>query len=446
MSGRFTVTIALVSMLWASGALAQQTQTPRASTQAPLALEELEQMALTNNPTLRQAAASVDAARMRAAQAGAWPNPTVGYVAEEVSPGPVIRGGEHGFFAEQTIPLGGKLRLGRQVFEQEAVEAQSLVTLQEQRVRSAVRTLFYEVLTIERRIEVLDRLSQLAVEAVGISRQLYNVGGADRPDVLVSELEASRAQLDVTAARNRRFALWRHLAATVGDRSLEPRPLASALETDLPMLDREASLSAILQRSPEVMAARATVERNRALVSRARRETSPNLFFRGGLSYNRELLEVGSEPVGWEGALEVGVSLPLFNRNQGGIAAAQAEEGRAAAELQRLELSIEARLANVFDEYLTSVQSVEAYRMEMVPKAEEAYKLYLARYQQMAAAYPQVLIAQRTLVQLNDEYLKYLERAWRAALRIQGFLVDDDGLGMPARAGDGETENPAWAR
>jgi len=51
----------------------------------------------------------------------------------------------------------------------------------------------------------------------------------------------------------------------------------------------------------------------------------------------------------------------------------------------------------------------------------------------MAAAYPQVLIAQRTLFQLNARYLSSLERAWRAAFRIEGLLPDDDGLLAPAR-------------
>ena len=47
-----------------------------------------------------------------------------------------------------------------------------------------------------------------------------------------------------------------------------------------------------------------------------------------------------------------------------------------------------------------------------------------------------MLIAQRTLFQLNAEYLQDLEAAWRAALRIQGFLVDDDGLAVPPRPGE----------
>lgn len=405
---------------------------------APLSLERLEQMALENNPTLRQAQAELDAARGRARQAGAFPNPVIGYTAEEVSGGAVIRGGEHGAFIEQQIPLGGKLARSRTIFEREADQAQAALELQRLRVRSTVRVLFHETLTAERRVQISERLSELVSEAVGISRQLANVGAADRPDVLEAEVEAARAQLQLTAARNRQFAVWRQLAAAVGNPGLQPAPLSATLESAVPELDRTGALKAILERSPEIQAARLGIERARAVVSRARRETYPDLFLRGVAAYNRELLDVSvggqARPVGWEGAFEVGISLPLFNRNTGGIAAARADETRAQAEVRRLELALESRLAGVFESYLTALRSAEVYRTQILPRAEEAYRLYLGRYREMAAAYPQVLIAQRTLFQTTDEYLMTVEQAWRASLQIQGFLVSD-ALDAPARPG-----------
>jgi cobalt-zinc-cadmium efflux system outer membrane protein len=419
-------------------------QTVPASPSAPLTLEELERMALERNPTLRQASAAVTAAQGRARQAGTWFNPTVGYSGEEIKPGEIIQLGEHGVFFEQLIPLGGKLRLSRQVFEREAEQATAFVDLQRERVVAAVRTLFYEILTTERRVEVLDRLSQLASEAVGVSRQLYNVGAADQPDVLDSEIEADRIQLELLGARNRRFALWRRLAVTVGDRSLMPRPLAADADA-LPEITREGALADVLRRSPQVRAARAEIERTKAVVTRARREPFPDLFVRATPAYNRERLERGPSgalrPIGWElGALEAGVTVPLFNRSTGAISAALADQARAEAELGRLELAIEARLAAVFEEYLTALRANEIYRDRVLPRANESHQLYLARYRQMAAAYPQVLVAQRTLVQMTEQYFQNLETAWRTALRIQGFLLDEDGLGIPMRPGEMELE------
>ena len=61
----------------------------------------------------------------------------------------------------------------------------------------------------------------------------------------------------------------------------------------------------------------------------------------------------------------------------------------------------------------------------MLPRAEQAYRLYQANYQNMAAAYPQALISQRTLFQLEVDYVQALENAWQSALGIRGFGLMD---------------------
>lgn len=428
-----TVLVAFVLTLGAATTYAQPSPSGPAER---LALDQLEQMALRANPTLAQATAAVDAARGRARQAGTWSNPTIGYTGEEIAPGDVIRGGEHGFFVEQTVPLGGKLRLGRDVFDRVADEAQSRVDLQRQRVIATIRTLFYEALTAERRVDVSERLAALANEAVDISAQLFNTGAADRPDVLESEIESRRAGLDLEAARNEQFTIWRRIAAVVNDPALTPRPLAGSIDTAIPELERAVVVKMTLDQSPAIAAARAAIERTRAVTALARRETYPDLFLRGSVLYNRELLETGGRPVGREAAVQAGVSVPLFNRNRGSIAAARAEEAAAQADLRRLELGLEARVADVFRTYLTALRASEEYSTEVLPRADEAYALYLDRYRNAAAAYPQVLIAQRTLFQLNAAYLENLVLAWHAALQLQGFLPGDalDAPGLEAAA------------
>ncbi len=414
-------------------------QAPRQGSGLALTLQQLEEIALKQNPTLVQAEAEVAANRGRALQAGLLPNPTVGYIGEEIKPGPIIRGGEHGLFAEQTIPLGGKLGLGRRVFEGATAAAEAAVAVQRQRVLNTVRMLFYEALAAQRRVEVRERLSQLASEAVTTSQQLYNTGAADRPDVLESEIEASQARLALDDAENARFKAWRRLAAAVGDPTLTIGPLVGDFDGPLPELDRAKALEAILRDSPEIKAARAAVDTSDLEIARARREPFPDLVLRGGTLYNRELLEVGPQgprPVGWEGRAEVGLTIPLFNRNQGNVATARARLSQAQSEMTRLRLDLEQRLASAFEEYLSALRRAEEYRAEIVPRAQEAYRLYLDRYRAMAAAYPQVLIAQRTLFQVTEQYVTAVERTWQSAVQLQGFLLS----GALRRPGTPETE------
>lgn len=425
------------SAVFFTASMAGAQPSPAAPAPPGITLAELERLALETNPTLAAAQARVDAARGRARQAGTWPNPVVGYTGEEIKTGELDARGEHGFFIEQTILLGGKLRLGRAVFDRAAERAEADLELQRQRILSTVRRVFFQTLTLDRRVEVHERLAALASEAVAITAQLFNVGAADRPDFLESEIEARRVQLELNASKNRTFAFRQELAAVVGNAEIAGRPLNGSVDQGLPDLERATVLRNLIEQSPQIRAARAEVARAQAATALARRETFPDLFVRGGAAYNRERGEDTGKPIGWEAAFEAGVSVPLFNRNAGGVAAARAEELRAQAEIKRLELSLQARLASEFSMYLTALGDSESYRTEILPRAEEAYRLYLARYREMAAAYPQVLVAQRNLFDLSSRYLERLEDAWQSALRIQGFL-SGDALQSPG-TGDNES-------
>src|SRR5262245_55321489 len=146
----------------------RDTASPLAQThgaEGKLRLEDLEQIALENNPSLAQAAASVRAATGRKHQSGLYPNPTMGATGDEVSPGPIIRGGEFGAFVEQRIVTAGKLSLSRLVFEQEELQAETTASAQRYRVLNSVRSLYYEALGAQRRLEVQTRLAALTREA-----------------------------------------------------------------------------------------------------------------------------------------------------------------------------------------------------------------------------------------------------------------------------------------
>jgi len=131
-----------------------------------------------------------------------------------------------------------------------------------------------------------------------------------------------------------------------------------------------------------------------------------------------------------QGGAQVGVQLPIFNRNQGNIAAAKGEIESAKQELARVKLQLQRDLATMFRDYDSARVTAQQYKADMLPRAEQAYKLYQTNYQKMAAAYPQVLISQRTLFQLEADYIQALENAWQNSLLIRGFGLRD-GLSGP---------------
>ncbi|MGH9846306.1 MAG: TolC family protein, partial [Blastocatellia bacterium] len=333
---------------------------------------------------------------------------------------------EHIAFIEQTIPLGGKLGKSRRIFAQEKAQAEQEAVAQKQRILNGVRVLFYRALGAQQLVEVRTQLAKLAREAVKITGELFNVGQADRPDAAQIMIEAERADLDLIMAENEREQVWQELGAVVGNPFLKPTSLIGELEKDLPVLDREALLSQMIANSPEVKRAMAGVERAKASVSRAKAEVAPDLFLRGGLGYNRELLEREislNRRTGPEAQVEIGLRIPLWNRNQGGIAAASAEQQMAEREVRRVELMLRARFASSFRTYQNALRVATQYEKNIVPQAQGAYDTYLRNFRGMAAAYPQVLIAQRTLFQVRAEYVGALVNTWQNAVLLRGYLL-----------------------
>ena len=397
-------------------------------TEPALRLEDLERMALQNNPTIGQAEAAIRAAEGRRAQAGLMPNPIIGYAGEELSVRAFGQKSEHYVFAEQEVPLGGKLKKSRDIFARESAQAQAEAATQKFRVLNAVRTLYYEALGAQRLVETRDELAKLASEAVEVTGELFNTGAADRPDVLAIQVEARRARLDLVMAENERDQIWRQIAAIVGDPFLKPARLVGDLEQGLPVLELEQLLATLLRESPEVKRAQAGIERARASLVRAKAEPTPNLFLRGGMGYSTELLETfppqpPGRKAGPEAFAEVGLRIPLFNRNKGAIAEAGAELDFAEREARRVELMLRARTASAFRAYQNALSVVTEYREQIVPRARQAYELYLENFRRMAAAYPQALIAQRTFFQTQAEYVRALVDVWRNATQLEGFML-----------------------
>ena len=387
-----------------------------------LGLGDLERMALEGNPTLAQAAAEIKAAEGKKLQAGIYPNPVIGATGDENTPGPIIRGGEFGFFVEQRLVTAGKLGKNRDVAEQERLQTETSAQAQKLRVLNSVRILYYEALGAERLVQVQTQLAELSQHAVKISQELLNVGAADRPDLLESEIEAERAEVSLALAQTAQTRVWRELAAVVANPSLMPIPLEGNLE-EMPRLELEAAMSRLFSDSPEIRNSELTIAREQAALQRAKVEKIPDVLARGGLRKNRELLEAGGRPVGLEGFFDVGFEIPFFNRNQGNVAAAQANLDRAERDVQRVKLSLRMRMARVYKEYQDAMITAERYRTQIIPRAQRAHELYLNNFRQMAAAFPQVLIAQRNLFQLQQDYITALVNTWRSAVEIEGLLL-----------------------
>lgn len=394
----------------------------------PRKLEEFEQLALKNNPTLKQAQAIFNESAALARQAGLWPNPSVGYEGAEIRGGS-FHGGEQGGFVQQTVVLGGKLRLRRDVLTQQ--HRSDALSAEEQKldVLGAVRVSFYEALAAQKASEVRGQLLQLAMNAAATAHQLANVGQADAPDVLQTEVEAEQAKLDFARSQRQYLQAFNMLAAVTG----EPRLPLALLEGDLnhpPEIDIEAWAQNAMQNSPSVKRAQQDTRRAEAELARQKREAVPDLTLRAGEEQNREVDSFSMRAVGAQSFAAASIQLPIFDRNQGNVQAAKAELERSQQEVERVKLSLAQDAQPLLQQYATDKLQAERYRTQMIPRAQRAYELYLQKYQAMAAAYPEVIISQRTFFQLQESYIQTLAELWTTAIKLQTYL-HADGLSAP---------------
>ena len=405
---------------------------------ALITLEQVQKIATESNPTLRQAEAEIRAATARQRQSGLYPNPTLAYTGDEIRGGSV-GGGKQGFFVQQTVVTGGKLSLGREVFRKEVKLAEIEAEEQRARVQSAVKMAFLRMLAAQELLDARRDLAAIAQDAAETQRRLMNTGQADETEVLEAQVDAQRMRMSARMQENTLREEWRSLAAVIGRPDLPLTAVDGDLEKGWPEVNEEEAVEAIAKESPAVRIADVAESRAQTVLSRAQRETIPDIQIRGGMEYNHELL--GSVPFakGWEGIAEVAVQIPLFNRNQGNVAAAHADIDRAGQEKRRIALTLLERAASAVDQYANARLMALEYRNDMLPLAKKAYGLMVEKYGQMLASYPRVLDAQRKLYELQIEYISALESVWTNGTALQGYLLTD---GLEAPAHPGEVDRP----
>jgi outer membrane protein, heavy metal efflux system len=387
---------------------------------APLTLDAVLTLARTHNPTLRAAQAAIAQSAGQAKQAGTLPNPVIGYEGDQIRGGS-YGGGEHGAFLQQTIPLGGKLGLRRDVYRAQQHTGEAALATQQQRIEADMESSFYAALALQQEIDTRRQLNAIAADATETARQLANVGQADAPDVLQSEVEQGQAALDTLTAERHYIAAFHQLTAIAGQPDLPLTRLAGDL-TATPA--QPPSLDTILAQSPAVQRADQAVHAAEAQLRSARREIVPDLTLRAGEQWNNELVrENPNIAAGPQSFASASIDLPLWNRNQGNIASAQAAVDAAQAEAARVRLALRHSAAPLIEQYSIAATQSARYRNDLLPRAQRAYDLYRERYRQMAAAYPQVLVSQRTLFQLQLAYIESLGELWQTSAQLRHFAL-----------------------
>ncbi len=407
--------LALAALLIASMSVVGQTVElpPPASA---LTLGEAESIALGSHPALAEAAAKVRAVRANCLQVGLPPNPTIGYVASEI--GDDGSAGQQGMYAGQQFIRGNKLELNRQVACQEVRQLEQRLQAERLGVLTEVRTAFFEVYLAERQIELADQLVDVSRRAVESVEQLVAVQEAPRIDVLQAEIELERIHVKSKQAAVARDAAWRRLAAAMN----QPNQLPRAVDADPASLrwphDWESSRQMLLDGSPQVAALAVDVARARAALARARVEPVPDVNAQVSVQQDTATDTTIA-------GVQVGMPIPLWNRNQGGIGKARQELAAAIHRLGRVELELTAKLAERMRQLESAQAQADAYQDRILRRAQQNLELTRQAYNAGEVSYLELLTVQRTYFESSLDYLNALGQVNQSVQLLIGFLLGD---------------------
>ena len=335
--------------------------TGSAARAAPLTIEQAIAKAVDAAPAMRAGEASIEAARASRLQADVRPNPSVSVEAENfVGTGPfgVLRQAEITAEYSQPFERGGKRAARVALAEREVAVAEAARTIARLELIASIERAYIDVLIADRAAEAArDRLS---IEQ-GLQREaLRRVRGYKDP--LFVETRAAARVADAAIARDiaetRRGTARSQLASFWGGDSKDIEPVGElARAIGAGPVDGLANADAAL--------IRAEADRAAAAVALEQTRATQDFTVSGGARFHRESNAV---------ALVAGVSIPLgrFDRNQGNIARAQAEQRRIAFAAEAARLDRQRRLTGLQAEADAALVRSQRLRAEVLPRARRA--------------------------------------------------------------------------
>ena len=401
---RLTLVSCCALLLAARASQAQEPVIPE-----KLSLAEAVRLATERNPSLAAVRSEIDIAQATRFDASRRPNPALTLTSEGF---PLRQENRATFFNNQdlTVRFDQEIELrGRRGLRTLAADAS--IDAARARVDDAQRVLTLDVqrayfqavlATVDREVartslEEIDR-------ALGLNQARFKEGEISGGELRRLQVERLRFVDDVFAAelalRNARSALLVLMNVTSLAHDFEvTEPLAaspSASPTALGVVaavlpDRiggqgsALSIDAVARR-PDVLAAQRDIARADTETRLQRALRTPNLTLGGGYmrSFGTNAFVFGAT-----------MPVPLFNRNQGGIARADAERQQAASRARATELVVRLdvqQAANAVDVNRERVQYIER---EYLTTARESRDIVLASYRQGAADLIDFLDAQR---------------------------------------------------
>lgn len=423
--------------------LTSQTPAPLVSpqfvSQDGLSVEALVQSASARRADLLAARQRLAIAEGRLVQAGLRPNP----VFETEYGTPRFLGGESGYdFSaglSQTFELGGKRGKRKAVAELELQQVRAEVFALERRIGAEIRKNYTKAIGAARQLDVIERLLAADSELIRITEARLSEGDVAPLDLNLVKVESDRLRVQQIEARSELETALLELRTLTGIEVTAPLRIAPQADRP-PRLDlglSELTENALRDRA-DLQAARIGERLGTARINLARAGAVPNVDASVRFSRAKGIIDLPETAGGGfvndldsELTFGVSINIPVFNRNQGEIASATAEQIQAVRTREFLESTIRSDVAVAYRQYRAAAEKLVLYSTQILPRAEANLQTVRAAYNAGDFSMFEVVAEQRRLIEnvtglnqtLRDYYtaLAQLEAAVGAPLPSTAF-------------------------
>lgn len=249
-------------------------------------------------------------------------------------------------------------------------------------------------------------------------------GGEAAPyEALQIRVFAMRVRNEVIQAQNDYQAAWRELVAAMGMPQLPPAPIEGSVTLPAPTVDYESALAYMMSQHTDLEIARIQIGRAATGLRLQQVTPIPNI------DVSTSVFHDDTSPANdMAFSVQIGVPVPVFNKNQGNVVTAEADVVRTQQDLEQTYNELTARLATVYATYASNVTISERYRTQILPDQVRVYRGIYDRFWQADASndFTLVVQAQQTLFAAVNEYLDALALQWNAVVDLAEVVQIDD--------------------
>lgn len=291
-----------------------------------------------------------------------------------------------------------------------------------------VKTIFYDLLLIGKKVELAERSIALNTQLLDITKQRFDAGDVPELEVNLARVEVARSEERKAEAERDLHPAKSRLLALMGLPPDEAAGFSGSLEGKSFAKDINELKGLALAKRPDLKALEAEKEKGDVEITLARAERIPNVT--AGVGYVREnsAIDVAGDEVKSRDnliAMKLSIPLPLFDRNQAGIMEAKARKRSAENRYAYARLAIAREVESAFARLTAAEKSLAIYAKEIIPQLEENLKLVQEAYRLGEVGILTIIEEQKKFFEVNDGYLDALHKRQAALVKLEAAVGDD---------------------